>query len=448
MGLGLFALLIGLLALALPAARMPWLAPPLIVGYLLRAGTAFVQAHIMLLPHGRSDALVFERAAWRAAQQGWPAVQNLLTIDSSSLYAGIIGLVYLVVGHRSPLLIGAINVALGTWLIYLVYRIAETIWFRQAALIAAWITALFPTLILLSAVTLREMMIAVPFTWAALGLVRWRATNNQLYLIQCVVGFFASIAFHGGMLLAVAMLVVLLGLKAAREVAGSLAGGVVRKGSVGLLLGAVIGVASVLALGQVGVSKIGALDADELAGQVVARSERGPMGAAGYLHGWQINSPMDIAIQAPIRMIYFVFSPLPWNVGGAHHLTGFIDAWMYVALLIVLWRTRKDIRRNEPAHILWLLSFAMIFVFAIGTSNFGTGIRHRAKVVPLLIALSAAGIAWWLARRRAAPRRRFERAPARRRTASSRTHLQGARLRHATPDHHRRQRPLARRQPR
>jgi hypothetical protein len=64
---------------------------------------------------------------------------------------------------------------------------------------------------------------------------------------------------------------------------------------------------------------------------------------------------------------------------------GLIDAVLYWILLIVLIRHWRAIWANGAARLLLLLLIPMVLAFAIGVSNFGAAIRHRAKFVGLMI---------------------------------------------------------------
>ncbi len=70
------------------------------------------------------------------------------------------------------------------------------------------------------------------------------------------------------------------------------------------------------------------------------------------------------------------------------HLIGLFDSFVYMILTYCIYRNRKVILRNPALlYILVILIFYLV-AFSLGVGNFGTGIRHRAKFVIMLILLA------------------------------------------------------------
>jgi hypothetical protein len=72
---------------------------------------------------------------------------------------------------------------------------------------------------------------------------------------------------------------------------------------------------------------------------------------------------------------------------------------LYLFLFWTLYRNWNAIKRNRPVIVLLVIALALFFVYALGVSNFGTAIRHRAKMAPILLIL-AAGLPELVRRRR------------------------------------------------
>ena len=105
---------------------------------------------------------------------------------------------------------------------------------------------------------------------------------------------------------------------------------------------------------------------------------------------WTIaKSPIELVYKVPIRSIYFVFSPFPWNVKKTQHLIGMFDAFLYIYLTILILLNIKLIWKDPCLRIILILLLSYLFVFGIGVGNFGTGIRHRSKFVVMFILLAA-----------------------------------------------------------
>lgn len=106
------------------------------------------------------------------------------------------------------------------------------------------------------------------------------------------------------------------------------------------------------------------------------------------------NSSLELIIQLPIRLFYFVLAPLPWHVrsGGtliAFFLDGIFRIWM-VGRICANYRTLKHAYGFKynlfmAGIIIYLIT---MFVFSWGTNNYGTAMRHRLKIFPLEILLA------------------------------------------------------------
>ena len=108
------------------------------------------------------------------------------------------------------------------------------------------------------------------------------------------------------------------------------------------------------------------------------------------------NSPINMAVYSLPRMVYFLFSPFPWQWRGLSDIIAFFFSGLYY--LFVLWEAIRYIRTGSGQNrsmIIGLLMLALFttFIFAWGTSNSGTAARHRDKMVcvyALMMALTMA----------------------------------------------------------
>ena len=145
---------------------------------------------------------------------------------------------------------------------------------------------------------------------------------------------------------------------------------------------AVVGV--VLASGY-GLQKFNGLESGDI-DALTDRQEGFAHGRAAYLEDLHAGSPVDLLWQTPIRMVYFLFAPFPWMISTGSDAFGLIDSAIFALLTIHALRHRRALAGN-PRIVLVLGVFgAMAMVFAIGVSNYGTALRHRNKMLPLLIA--------------------------------------------------------------
>ncbi len=105
------------------------------------------------------------------------------------------------------------------------------------------------------------------------------------------------------------------------------------------------------------------------------------------------NSAYDIAIipgdgivaligNSPLRMVYFLVSPMPWDWRGPSDVLAFAFSGCFYVLSVVY--TIRAVKVSEDENhslllVLLLLAFCSAFIFSWGVSNAGTALRHRDK---------------------------------------------------------------------
>ncbi|WP_018144028.1 MULTISPECIES: glycosyltransferase family 39 protein [unclassified Thioalkalivibrio] len=366
---------------------------PLLAALLARIGAALVQRFLFPLPQGGADAISFERRAWFWAQSGCGNLGDHFSMGSSYLHSWLIANIYACV-DRAPFAFQAVNIALGMLTVYLIARIAEQLWDRQAAVRAAWIAALFPILIVNAAVPLREVWFTAFFLLGVLWLVRWVQSQRSVFLVAAVGVLLASAIVHGAAVFAIAGIAVVLVGWSIKEFLRASDLGRMRPGLLfgGILLGAA-GVLGFLVMDDMRFSSIGQLgDVMEQTETLDQRAERSARGGAAYPSFLIPSNDLQALVLTPVRMGYLLFGPPLWEVRSPVHLIGMLEGLFYLSLVLLLavyrhhWWQRKDFR------LLVVMFVVLTIIFAWGTSNFGTAARHRAKFLGILIAL-AAGLA-------------------------------------------------------
>lgn len=115
-----------------------------------------------------------------------------------------------------------------------------------------------------------------------------------------------------------------------------------------------------------------------------------PQGRTAYPGYLRINTPVDLVLRGPIRVLYFLFSPFPWTIRSPLDVVGLLDSIIYAYMILVILRMWPYIRRESAVRLLMLIFVGMLIVFALSVSNTGTAIRHRAKLVVILIMIAGA----------------------------------------------------------
>ena len=100
------------------------------------------------------------------------------------------------------------------------------------------------------------------------------------------------------------------------------------------------------------------------------------------------SANIEYFYKLPIRSIYFLFSPFPWDVKKISHLVGLFDSLLYITLAFLIFLNLKAILKDPTLKIILLILICYFIIFGVGVSNFGTGIRHRSKFLIELILLA------------------------------------------------------------
>ncbi|WP_020679155.1 hypothetical protein [Thioalkalivibrio sp. AKL12] len=375
---------------------------PLMVAFGIRVAAAIVHRFFLVLPHGATDAVAFERRAWEWAQSGCGNLGEHLSLGESYVHSWVIGNIYACT-DRAPLVFQSVNIGLGLVTVYLVGRIAEELWDRKAGVRAAWVAALFPMFIINAAVPLREVWFTAFLLLGVFLLVRWVRSGRVIYLIGAVGVILAAGIIHGGAVFALVAVTLLLAVWALREVLrgafhGRVRASVVAGGAVLISAGSV----GVLAFGDLRFSSIGEVGSVmERVDTLDERVERGARGGSAYPDYLIPANPAHAVALTPVRVAYLLFGPPPWEVRAVMHVFGMLDGLVYLALVVLLLRYWREWWSRPEYRLLLVVFLALAVVFAWGTSNFGTGMRHRAKFLGILLALGAGLLGrrkWRLAR--------------------------------------------------
>lgn len=354
-----------------------------VTAFCLRAALAIINAYVTPLPYSQADAAAFETIGWRWSQDGLVGSLEHFT-TGSDLYSWLISILYALT-NRSPLMIQGLNVLFGSLIVWNVYCIAKLLWNTPVAVRAAWVTAFFPSLALYSAVTLREVAIVYPLTLALVYLTRWHHTQKTRHLILSLVLLAISISFHTGIFAVFPALGLIYLSRWLRSFFILKESHILRSTGALLLISVFFGL---IVLSGWGLQKFGGSLENISLEKVATAQEVRARDRAAYLANLSINNPLDLAWQTPLRLVYFLYTPFVWMIRTGADLGAQLDVLLYLGLTISLYRSRRYILSNPAAWSIFLLLLALITVFALSTSNYGTALRHRAKFAPLAISLT------------------------------------------------------------
>ena len=385
--LGLMSLLLAVVVVFAVAARNKVFAAPLLAGLVTRASLAVVDALVFVLP-GHSDSLRFDFFAFYQARNGVAGTFDHIA-TGADLYTWLISFFYAVF-DRSPLMMQGINVLFGTLIVLNVGRITAHLGgsprlVRQAA----WLAALFPSLNYFSAVLLREVAVAYPLSLAVLYLAYWYRERRWWQMLVAVLSLLVSMAFHSGslaVLLAVGLWLMGSWLRSLFSQGFRNLG----RNSVALVAGGAA-LAFVFASGF-GMSKFKSVQQGDV--ETLSQTQSSfARGRTAYLEDLHPESPAEVVLQTPIRLTYFLFAPFPWMLSAGSDVLGVVDSVFFFFLFFRIWRQRSLVATRRESMLVLAVFGAMALTFAMGVSNYGTALRHRNKMLPLLIGV-ALSVPW------------------------------------------------------
>jgi hypothetical protein len=306
---------------------------------------------------------------------------------SYTKYTDFLGILYWVIGDQR-FFSQFMNVILGMWSIFVFYKILDLFKLKDSKkLFFLALYGFFPQNIIFSSILLREALIQFFFIYSMLFFTQWLMLNNRIYIFKTIVFVLLSSLFHSGMisgLLVYSFIFLFLDVK---KYSFNFSFNRIAL----FVLFCVITFALIAYNISILSGKFSFLLSDENLSLIEKYESNSGIeeGGATYLRNYQINSVVDFILLVPLRFIYFIFSPMPYDVRGIGDLAAILlDSSFYYFLIYTIIRSvktaSKSVFRIFP-KIFFVLFLTVSIGFALGTENSGTAMRHRSKVFPVLV---------------------------------------------------------------
>ena len=119
------------------------------------------------------------------------------------------------------------------------------------------------------------------------------------------------------------------------------------------------------------------------AGDLADHMARDAAGGAGFSFFIPTGIPvLDLIVNTPIRAMYFLLAPMPWDWRGFGDIFSFaISSLFYGIFLVTVILSIRNPKQENPELLILLLlvSIMSAMVFSMGVRNAGTAMRHRDK---------------------------------------------------------------------
>ncbi len=273
------------------------------------------------------------------------------------------------------------NALLGALCGRYVYLIARVLFGAAVARRSALFAAFFPSLVLWSAVNIRDVWVILLIlfvSWKSLQVVGGRAPG-------------AVVAVVGAMYLLTHLRDYLFFVVALPPLVAFLIG---RRGNLGrnFALALVAGLGVVLLFQQGAVSERAV---SHLSLEAMSRVRQDmATGGSAFHDTVDISTPGRALVFLPLGIAYFLFSPFPWQITSALKLFSLPEMLLIYALTPAMLRgIRHTLRtRFREALQVLLLTALLTISYALGEGNVGTLYRHRAQAILFYLMFAGVGL--------------------------------------------------------
>ena len=384
--LGFTSILLVILITYLMALRWPAISKILFAALAIRVFVLLLGAYFINLPDSEMDARTFEVIGYEWSKDGFLNLPKYYPGASSYFISWIIAIPYSLFG-RSMVMAQSISLMIGISSIYIGCLLTQKLWNESSAIKFGWVAALFPSLVLYSVLNMREIYVVFFVLISLHGVVGWVNTKSFKMFILAMIGFTGATFFHGGMVVgafAFLFIILLTNFKKTLKLFFRAAIGV--KTFFMFFLTLIVFV--ILFSGKVSFPKIGQFQGfGSISEKILEYAGNYSSGEASFPEWIIPKKSIELVYKAPLKLVYFLFSPFPWDVKKMSLLIGMFDAVLYIYFVYLIFRNIKIILHDEKLRTILFILFSYLIVFGLVAGNFGTSIRHRLKFFLLILLL-------------------------------------------------------------
>ncbi len=303
-----------------------------------------------------------------------------LSSDEPFAYFYLNAFSYWLFGSIVPLKI--VNAFLGALVCHYAYAIAEALYGPKVGRRTALLVAFFPSLVLWSALNIRDVWILfllVFLSWKSYQVV---VGYSSLALAQVLGSIVLVNAFRPYLFLATAIPPVI-------AVSIGKRGQFTRN----VTLAAIAGAAAIF-LAQQGAAAKALSSSFDLEALAERRRYLALGAGSAYEQTVDISTPEKALGFLPRGLIYFWFSPFPWQLRSALQLLSLPEMLLLYALTPAIIRGVAFTIRHRLREAMqpFLLTGFLTLAYALGSGNVGTLYRHRAQSLVFYLMFGAVGL--------------------------------------------------------
>lgn len=346
---------------------------------LIKFALMLYQAKYKNLPMGGNDWFGYNRHAISLLATSDSIIDLLFTGDTN-FFSRIISIIYYIFGEHIQL-INCFVLITSILQIRYIYKIGKMLIQNEKIINnVILVSAVIPINFIFSITVLRETPIQLFFIISLYHMLEYIRNSDFKNFIFAILSSLIATIFHSGMIV---ILLLYIGLYITyRKSTNEIKLNIITIGIIAfvLMILFVSGLLNPLLDKFNGIESI--TDVIEK-GQYVA-------GNTAYVVSTPKNF-IDMIIQTPYRFFMFSMSPMLWQVRDVGTIIALvIDAIpqyfiMYFVTNYIL-KVKYEDGKNKSIKIMMICIFILIYMmFGWGTANFGTAMRHRSKISPMMI---------------------------------------------------------------
>lgn len=339
-----------------------------------------------IIPHSGDDSENFYKTGIEISMN-----TNLLNTEVyGGLYSKFLGILFHLYGD-DRLFVQFLNIIITMTAILIVIQIFRMLDIPgHIQMILVLLLSFYPHSLIFSSILVRESMISITVVLSLYFFVRWFKNRSTINAVLCILAILSGASFH------TAVIGILF---------GYLFGFIFYNHSVRTLKFSVESVVPFTVFAVITTyiivfpDVVSGLPIANKVDQVLDNNDNvyeavtSARGDTAYLASMEVNNLFQLLLFSPIKVIYFITSPMPWNISKFNELISFLlDGVFYLTALILFIKNFYLVKSRPILAILLISIFAGWFIFGLGISNAGTALRHRFKFFYIVIV--ALGVIW------------------------------------------------------
>jgi hypothetical protein len=104
---------------------------------------------------------------------------------------------------------------------------------------------------------------------------------------------------------------------------------------------------------------------------------------------------IGVIVNLPLYFLFYMLTPFPWDISSIFDVYAFVETifrlMLFWNIFYLLTYIKKEDSKNKSIYIIVILVIILELLWALGTKNWGTALRHHLVVSPITILLGVYG---------------------------------------------------------